>query len=175
MKGQTALEYLMMYGWALIIVLVIISILYTTIFKPEFYVVEKCDTAPDIGCVPGRMKLIVRDDGTDLVFDLVNSMGYDIRLLNVSFYPERMTNNVYLIKCDQQQRVCRSCDTRCLSRIDGYEMKNGDTMRFGVLMYDVKADIDKVYKIKFVINYNITDTGTIHKTAGVINLRATRE
>ena len=181
MKGQTAMEYLIVYGWALIIVLVIMAILYATIFKPEFYIIEKCDTSPDIECVPGMVKLAVKDVGTELIFDLVNSMGYDIQLLNVSFYPEGITSNVYSItpgvggfRCDCYTDRPGGCF--CLQRMgEGLNMKNGETKRFGVMMYDVKADADRIYKIKFVINYNITTTGTLHKTAGVINVRATRE
>jgi hypothetical protein len=178
MKGQAALEYLMMYGWALVIVLVIMAILYTTIFKPEFYIVEKCDTAPDIECIQNRIKLTVKNDGTDLVFDLANSMGYDIELKNISFYPEGMTNNEYLITCmDGRCTNCKCINSgcNCLSKVAEPKIRNGETKRFGVLMYNVYADVDKIYRIKFVINYNITETGTIHRTAGVISARASRE
>jgi hypothetical protein len=178
MRGQAALEYLMTYGWALIIVLVIVSILYATIFKPEFYIIEKCDTAPDLECVQDRIKLAITADGTNLFFDLVNSMGYDINIMNVTFYPEGLTGDAYSITCTSDRCTnckCIGCSRNCKSNIEGPSMKNGETKKFGIYMYNVPADVGKMYKIKFVINYNITETGTVHKTAGVVNARANKE
>ncbi|MEM2175577.1 MAG: hypothetical protein QXI58_08180 [Candidatus Micrarchaeia archaeon] len=57
-KGQAAIEYFMVYGWALVIVVVIMTILYSTIFKPEFYIMEKCDVSPGLDCVQERMEMV---------------------------------------------------------------------------------------------------------------------
>ena len=50
-RGQAAMEFLMTYGWALLIVLVAIGALaYLGVLNPTRFIPEQCDMAPGIGC-----------------------------------------------------------------------------------------------------------------------------
>ncbi|MEM2174907.1 MAG: hypothetical protein QXI58_04715 [Candidatus Micrarchaeia archaeon] len=68
-KGQAALEYLMTYGWAILVVLAIISILIYVV-RPQY--VETCNVALPFQCVPeyykidtnGNLTLRLRNVGT---------------------------------------------------------------------------------------------------------------
>ena len=50
-RGQAAMEFLMTYGWALLIVLVAIGALaYLGVLNPARFVPPKCDLSPGIAC-----------------------------------------------------------------------------------------------------------------------------
>ncbi len=73
-KGQAAMEYLMTYGWALLILVAVLSILYSFgIFNPQQYMSEECLFQPSLQCKSMSLK-------TDGSFNLVlnNGLGYGI-------------------------------------------------------------------------------------------------
>ncbi len=50
-KGQSALEFLMTYGWAILIILVMIAALvYFGVFNPSRLTPERCTAVPGFGC-----------------------------------------------------------------------------------------------------------------------------
>ena len=52
MRGQVALEFLVTYGWALLVVLVMIgAISYFGVVNPSRLLPDKCVTSPDFSCV----------------------------------------------------------------------------------------------------------------------------
>ncbi len=53
-KGQAALEYLMTYGWAILVVLAVLSILIYVV-RPQY--VETCNVALPFQCVPDYYKI----------------------------------------------------------------------------------------------------------------------
>ena len=76
-KGQAAMEFLMTYGWAILVVLVAIGALaYFGVLNPARFLPESCTIAPGIGC-----KFQVTSTGLDL--KLTNGMGQDMTNLDV--------------------------------------------------------------------------------------------
>ena len=64
-KGQAAMEFLMTYGWAILVVLAAIAALaYFGVLSPEKFLPEKCILQPGIACVshkvtPATVTLII--------------------------------------------------------------------------------------------------------------------
>ncbi len=77
-KGQAAMEFLMTYGWAILVVLVAIGALaYFGVLNPSRFLPSSCTIAPGLGCDDFKV-------GTATV-DLVlrNGMGDDLTLVDV--------------------------------------------------------------------------------------------
>lgn len=72
-KGQAAMEFLMTYGWAILVVLVAIGALaYFGVLSPGKYLPEQCIIGPGFSCdafkivgTNGAAEIIVRNGGTD--------------------------------------------------------------------------------------------------------------
>jgi len=64
-KSQAAMEFLMTYGWAILVVLAAIAALaYFGVLSPEKFLPEKCILAPGLACVshkvePSKITLII--------------------------------------------------------------------------------------------------------------------
>ena len=87
-KGQAAMEFLMTYGWAILVVLIAIGALaYFGVLSPDRFLPEKCaiSTGSGIFCddfsvdsdsqVRVNLKNILMDDITDVTITLANGGG----------------------------------------------------------------------------------------------------
>lgn len=78
-KGQAAMEFLMTYGWAILVVLVAIGALaYFGVLSPERLIPERCVMQAGIECADAKVT------ATDVTIVLRNSMGYTVDITNVS-------------------------------------------------------------------------------------------
>ncbi len=74
MRGQSSLEYLMTYGWALIILAAVLTILYSVgVFDPKQYMNEECLFQPSLQC-----KSMSLTEGGKFNLQLNNGLGYEI-------------------------------------------------------------------------------------------------
>lgn len=84
-KGQAAAEYLVTYGWALLLLVAVIAIILSTgIFNPSYFISEECVLQPDLACTGHQF---YRDGGTGdatLLMRVENRLGYKIRLDRVA-------------------------------------------------------------------------------------------
>ncbi|MBT7786668.1 hypothetical protein HN743_01170, partial [Candidatus Woesearchaeota archaeon] len=71
-KGQSALEFIMTYGWALVVLLLVISSLWFTFGGDKFFVNEKCMMGPGFLC-----KDFSVDEGS-VTLIVKNSYGKDV-------------------------------------------------------------------------------------------------
>ncbi len=78
-KGQAAMEFLMTYGWAILVVLAAIAALaYFGVLSPDKLLPEKCTLSPGMSCdgfkvTTNSIQLVIR-----------NGMGKDITINNVT-------------------------------------------------------------------------------------------
>jgi hypothetical protein len=181
-KGQAAMEYLLTYGWALVIIALIMAILYSTIFKPEFYVAESCNMAPGLECNPQMMSLkslTGPKEGANLSFELTNSMTYNINFSTLEFVVSDLSaagEKHYTISCIPSCISCSSSDGSGECEASGVwkvtpSIARGNATRIEVLFYGNHPIPNKLYRIKFILNYTINETGTKHRTAGILNVR----
>lgn len=79
-KGQAAMEFLMTYGWAILVVLAAIGALaYFGVLSPDRFLPDKCTANPPFACT--QYKVDASADTAD--FRLQNSAGVDISITNV--------------------------------------------------------------------------------------------
>lgn len=82
-KSQAALEFLMTYGWAILIVLVAIGALsYFGVLSPDKFLPSRCTLPAGLSCADFE----ARDAGggaAELDVSLRNSLGYDITSVTV--------------------------------------------------------------------------------------------
>jgi hypothetical protein len=78
-KGQAAMEFLMTYGWAILVVLVAIGALaYFGVLNPGNYLPSSCTIAPGIGCDDFKITT------TDAQLLLRNGFGEDLTAVTIS-------------------------------------------------------------------------------------------
>ena len=79
-RGQVALEFLMTYGWAILVVLIAIAALaYFGVLNPQRFAPESCTVSPGISCKDFKV------NSTSVTLILENGMGQDLSSVNVSF------------------------------------------------------------------------------------------
>ena len=158
MRGQAATEFFINYGWAIVIVLAIMAVLYSTVFKPEFYVAERCDIAPGITC--DNFKLEKVDSGhVKLTLQAHNTMGFSINVTRINF-----TLN---------DPMGGEGTNSSIVTVFG-PLGDGDSFT-AVPTFDVGsvAVSGTLYKIRFSATFTDNEVSpvTTHRTAGVINVR----
>ena len=78
-KGQAAMEFLMTYGWAILVVLAAIAALaYFGVLSPEKFLPEKCILEPGLACIAHK----VEPTKTTLV--ITNSKGTTIKITSIT-------------------------------------------------------------------------------------------
>ncbi len=77
-KSQAALEFIMTYGWAILVVLVAIGALaYFGVLSPDRFLPSKCVLQSGIACVDHKAT------STSLTVVAQNSFGYDLTITDV--------------------------------------------------------------------------------------------
>ncbi len=78
MKGQSAVEYIVTYGWAILALLIVIGVLMTSgIFNPSFVLSEECNVGTNLPC---NFALFNEEGSTKLGISLHNGFQYPIKL-----------------------------------------------------------------------------------------------
>ena len=78
-RGQAALEFLMTYGWAILVVLAAIGALsYFGVLSPDRFLPEKCFLPPGLGCID------FTGDRNGITLLIQNSLGRDIDLVTIA-------------------------------------------------------------------------------------------
>ncbi|MEK6875834.1 MAG: hypothetical protein AABX34_06195 [Nanoarchaeota archaeon] len=130
-KSQAAMEFLMTYGWAILVVLAAIAALaYFGILSPEKFLPEKCILAPGLACVQHKVT------PTDTTLIISNGFGRTIKVT------------------DLQVGACtKTFDTTMVSGIENSFVLTGCSN--GVSKEAFKGDIKFTY---VDTSYNITKT-----------------
>ena len=77
-KSQAAMEFLMTYGWAILVVLAAIAALaYFGVLSPEKFLPEKCILQPGIACVSHKVT------PTDITLVISNGLGRTITINSI--------------------------------------------------------------------------------------------
>ncbi len=92
-NAQAAMEFLMTYGWAILVVIVVIGTLaYYGVLNPSSFIPESCTLPLNLRCVDhmlldkGEMRLNIENHrGEDIRIKKIIAMNYDIFKTNCSF------------------------------------------------------------------------------------------
>jgi len=84
LKAQAAMEYLVTYGWALLVLFIVVAYLLATgAFASNSFAAQECVLQPDLPCSP----YVLYRDGPDtkLQFSLTNGLGFPIRISEINY------------------------------------------------------------------------------------------
>ena len=131
-KAQAAMEFLMTYGWAILVVLAAIAALaYFGVLSPEKFLPEKCILQPVIACVSHKV------EPTKVTLVISNGLGRTITVTSISV------------------GVCSSTFTDQLSSGTDHTFVIGGSCSNGAAKEKFKADITMGYTEK---DTNLTKT-----------------
>ncbi len=83
-RSQAAMEFLMTYGWAVLVVLVVIgAFAYFGIINPSNFVPERCQFSMPLDCEEHLVTTTPSDAGT-IKFTIRNGGGRDIKILKIN-------------------------------------------------------------------------------------------
>lgn len=104
-KAQAAMEFLMTYGWAILVVLAAIGALaYFGVLSPDRFLPEKCILVPGMACVDFK----ITSDGIDLI--VLNSLGRDIEVTGISAGNCSQSFNQTLENGDESEFALSGCN-----------------------------------------------------------------
>ncbi len=82
--GQAAMEYLVTYGWALLVLFVVVAYLLTSgAFSANSFAAQECVFQPDLPCSP--FVLYTQSGATVLKFTLTNGLGFPISISEINY------------------------------------------------------------------------------------------
>jgi uncharacterized protein (UPF0333 family) len=104
-KAQAAMEFLMTYGWAILVVLAAIAALaYFGVLSPNKFIPDQCILESGVACVD----FSVSSTQTDII--LVNSLGRDLILSDIHVGECNKTLNQNMGNGQQLHLVLDNCD-----------------------------------------------------------------
>jgi hypothetical protein len=138
-KSQASLEFLMTYGWAFLIVVVIVAgFMYLGVLRPDQYIAERCMPSQGFNC----LEFNINENGADeviLTINIRNMLGKKITLSELSG-----------VTSDLCRGDCTIVSTN--PNLVGYEIQAGDSLTFDTTI-SVPGGMPGRQKMKF--NYEI--------------------
>src|SRR3989344_731683 len=140
-KSQAALEFIMTYGWAILVVLVAIGALsYFGVLSPDRFLPETCTLPAGISCLDQAAYSSI--DEIDV--NLKNSLGMDITRITVDI-------------------------TGCTSSFSTPSLKNGGSVIAAPTGCTLTAC--QKYTGQINVSYSNSDTGVNHKIQGTLSMK----
>ena len=154
-KSQAALEFIMTYGWAILVVLVAVGALaYFGVLSPDKFLPSKCTLQSGLACIDHKVQAAPAGTGNAGLVTVVlqNSLGFDL-------------SSVIVGAGD------------CGNSGSGVSMANGAQATFlvncvggGIAEQTIAAATSK-YNKQLNVSYTIVDTSLSHKNLGQLTAR----
>lgn len=176
-KGQAAMEFLMTYGWAILVVLAAIGALaYFGVLSPKNLLPSSCTVSAGFGC--SNAKAV----GTGAELILRNNMGEDIKEVEVIFSGDATNCGDLTVSPSGDDPysgdwgISTPCDgsTDCVAATNAnVELRNGKDMGRFVLSDDGsnECDFSGTASIDFEIVYTKVGESVSHTATGKANLK----
>lgn len=150
-KSQAALEFLMTYGWAILVVLVAIGALaYFGVLSPDRFIAQRCSFPAGITCLDFSYSII--NDVPTLKFVIKNNLGWDLTLVGIT-----------VPAADVGGSDCSTVQSKPNA------LKNDEQ---GTFIYNCDPPIPKgKYKPNLVFTYTKVDTQLPHQIQGTLYFR----
>jgi len=150
-RGQSSVEYLMTYGWAFIILLAVIAILYSFgVFNPQQYMGEECLFQPSLQC----KSMSLSSSTGDFKLYLTNGLGY--KITNVKYTAQ-------LLSTGEMQPT---------SPIILREVKPNEVIYISTTFKPETLRTGTLEKVKVTLTYQIEGDNTqYYTTTGIVAVR----
>ena len=161
LRGQSAMEYLMTYGWAILVIIIVIAVLfYIGVLNPRNVTPTSCAFPPGISCASFKLA----EDNT-LTLRIGQAVGHRITVTNAS--------------CLQAGASDPGIDTNWTMFLPTHEIGSGeqDTSDISLTCEDSTGGaipagiIGETVKLKVWLNYTEADTGTTRQVIGDVSAR----
>ena len=153
-SGQYAIEYLMSYGWAILILLAVAAILfYFGVLNPKIPIAPSCFFGPEMGCYGFSMNTTGH-----LALDVSQSTGHPISITAMKCTQENnpsLTTVSYTVG-DGGHAFLTDGTQKCY-------LADGTTVATG--------QVGDVYKGKIYVKYTELDTGFVHVVSGDVVIK----
>lgn len=148
-KSQAAMEFLMTYGWAILVVLVAVGALaYFGVLSPDKFLPNKCTLAAGIGCLDHKAT------PTQLQVIIQNSLGYDLSLVTIKAGGCGSSSSFSLANGEK------------ITSAQGTITCDSDPVTAGN-----QPLIGSKYNAQLNVSYTITETGLTHNNQGQITTK----
>ncbi len=146
MKGQAAIEYLMTYGWAVLILVSVLGLLYSMgVLNPQSYAQEECIFQPSLRC-----DSLSLDPNGNVKVSLINGMGFPINLndYSISYKGQECSSTSAAREVDPDEVVTLSAQCKG-------NFYTGD-----------------VYNFKVTLEYTVDGNSDVFTSSGQVSIRA---
>ena len=154
-KGQAAMEFLMTYGWAILVVLAAIAALaYFGVLNPSRFLPETCQLPAGLVCVGGKASVDGVNDRVELGFR--NELGFSVNVTGV-------TDSDTADECDTSS-VEACVGTACTPAAVPTVFQNGQQ---GIVRLGCSNDVSSGNRFSqdVSIQYKNVQTGVTHSAA----------
>ena len=158
-KGQAAMEFLMTYGWAILVVLIAIGALaYFGVLNPSRFLPESCTIGPGLSCDEFKVTQVTGGDGATLI--IRNGMGSQLTLV--------------VVKLQNEATGAELCTLPAVSPSDA-TLDDGEQTIFSIAGGAGVAGCTELgapgNKVKARISFGYTKEGLAHTKIGTLTTR----
>jgi hypothetical protein len=156
-KSQSAMEYLTTYGWAIIIIAVVLTALFELgLFNPGSFVNTTCTFPANFGCITA----VLYSTNSTLIINLQQSLPSSI--------------NITAYGCNAQGTVSNMIKPDTPS--NQIELGIGQNLTFGMQCYNnytlITTTPGQIFKGFVLVNYTTLSSGFIHTVIGTLVAKA---
>ena len=164
-KSQAAMEFLMTYGWAILVVLAAIAALaYFGVLSPARFLPERCVFPSGLTCID---KAVISDSANTVTFSLRNNLGSNINITSISDDPGTDDS------CPAPLSLSACQGIGCTPLPVASNSVSLDNNALGVFQVSCNAISAGRFAGDIIINYANLDTGLIPPSSGEIRGEAT--
>ncbi|MDO8553214.1 MAG: hypothetical protein Q7S22_00265 [Candidatus Micrarchaeota archaeon] len=107
LRGQAAIEYITTYGWALLVLVIIIAAIFSTgILSPSYLISEECTLGPNLPC---NFQLYQEGTSLNITLNITNGFGYKINITD--FTANLSEEQMYFVFGNLPQKGLESGDS----------------------------------------------------------------
>jgi len=157
-KGQAAVEYLLTYGWAILLLVVVIGAIFASgILTPSYFIAEECYLGPNLPC-----NFQVYSDQTTLktyvLLDVTNGFPYTVKLSSFKINQQDITGEISPMGWTTDGLTIPSGDNKSIKFEIDKLYSNGELKKFGTSIDYVSCakEINEKCQVTDALNHEIS-------------------
>ena len=125
-RGQASLEFLMTYGWAILALLIVIAVLFSSgIWSPNYLISEECGFGNNMQC---NFALFNDGGSTKILLEMFNGFPYAVEIKEIQLQALDRTQEFYGFEEDKRLESGESWTFE--GTLTGAEVSEGTIKRF---------------------------------------------